>query len=260
MKVSFDEFIKYKAILLDVGNVIYHDLPVEFAFGFYVFQELRKYSNIQEDFFFEFRNSKLNEGNVKWAEELCVKICKEQSQSIIFSAWENVLTVWKDISIPIDGAISKIKELSKAKSLIIAANQPVQTLQMLEKNGILNCFTSIFFDSMIDYTKPDVNFYKYILRKIRLMPNDVIMVGDRVDNDIYPSNIIGIDTAWIQYKPLEIKVKHIPLDWQEEYFKNYKLIGMHSVPLINVNKIKVRTKYCANSLAELFDFEINGYI
>jgi HAD superfamily hydrolase (TIGR01549 family) len=247
--------IKYKVILIDVGNVIFHDIPVDIAFGHFVFRELQKHININTTLFWSLYTLQLSNGNENWAENLCNQFCKEKTQKIIASSWERVLKIWMDITVPIDGAINKIKELSKIKLLVIAANQPEETMRTLEFYGIKNCFADIFLDAMIGLSKPNLDFYKFILNKIGFMPNEVLMVGDRIDNDIKPSNMLGIHSAWINYKPTKINIKHIPKEWQEEYYKNitFHRVGNNFEAHLNSNDA-TKARYIANSLYELFDF------
>lgn len=48
----------------------------------------------------------------------------------------------------------------------------------------------------IGYDKPDVRFYEEALRRCRLQPHEVLMVGDSMTTDILGAQAAGLDTVF----------------------------------------------------------------
>jgi putative hydrolase of the HAD superfamily len=75
----------------------------------------------------------------------------------------------------------------------LAVKQYEKILRM--KIGIFMDY--IFISEEISFNKPDLEFFKIILEKINVEPNEVLYVGDRLDHDIFPANKIGIHSVLI---------------------------------------------------------------
>lgn len=94
-------------------------------------------------------------------------------------------------------AISLIKEL-KGKYRLILATNPVfpktATLNRIKWAGLdKQDFEIITTYENYTSTKPNVEYYKEVLNKANLKPEECIMVGNDVDEDILPTNKIGMD-------------------------------------------------------------------
>lgn len=46
--------------------------------------------------------------------------------------------------------------------------------------------------------KPDESIFLEALRIAACAPSDAIMIGDRLDNDIYPAIKLGMKTIWVK--------------------------------------------------------------
>ena len=46
--------------------------------------------------------------------------------------------------------------------------------------------------------KPDLRIFRIALERADCKPEEAVMVGDRIDNDIIPANKIGMKTVWIR--------------------------------------------------------------
>ena len=46
--------------------------------------------------------------------------------------------------------------------------------------------------------KPDIRLFQAGLEKAGCKASEAIMVGDRLDNDIYPAKSLGMKTVWIK--------------------------------------------------------------
>lgn len=87
---------------------------------------------------------------------------------------------------------------SKGYKLGIIANQKKGLENRLEEFGILKYFDIVIASAEVGVSKPDKEIFEIALAKANCKPNECIMIGDRLDNDIIPANQIGMKTIWIR--------------------------------------------------------------
>ena len=80
----------------------------------------------------------------------------------------------------------------------IIANQSPGTVQRLENWGILKYFDVVMASAEEGIAKPDLEIFKRALLSGGCLPENAVMVGDRLDNDIVPANRVGMKTIWIK--------------------------------------------------------------
>jgi haloacid dehalogenase superfamily, subfamily IA, variant 1 with third motif having Dx(3-4)D or Dx(3-4)E len=56
-------------------------------------------------------------------------------------------------------------------------------------------FSAFALSAEVGFSKPDQRIFEYALQQANCQPKNAVMVGDRLDNDIYPANIIGMTTV-----------------------------------------------------------------
>lgn len=80
----------------------------------------------------------------------------------------------------------------------IIANQSLGSEKRLEEWGILKYFSVVIASAEEGVAKPDKEIFLRALNKAGCEPQNAVMVGDRLDNDIVPANKIGMKTVWIK--------------------------------------------------------------
>lgn len=55
-----------------------------------------------------------------------------------------------------------------------------------------NYYSVFALSAEVGYSKPDKRIFEYALQQANCQPENAVMVGDRIDNDIYPANMIGM--------------------------------------------------------------------
>lgn len=86
----------------------------------------------------------------------------------------------------------------KGYKLGIIANQPKGTEERLKNYGLSDFFSLVFSSFEVGLSKPDLRLFKLALREARSVGDNSFMVGDRLDNDIYPAKEVGMRTIWIR--------------------------------------------------------------
>lgn len=97
-----------------------------------------------------------------------------------------------------DDADYVLERLSKKYKLGIIANQSDGLKDRLRELGILKYFNYVISSYDYKIQKPDVRLFEIALKESGLKACETAMVGDRLDNDIYPAKRIGMKTIWIK--------------------------------------------------------------
>lgn len=240
---------KYEYIFLDVGNVIFHDIAVDMVFSYFIFERLNNVGKIN---FFETREKELKRGNLSWIYDYCNKNKAFPSERVAEDAWKKVLMDWESINVPIDGAMDSIKKLCNSFSVIIAANQPIETKNLLGIYNITEIVDGVFLDSTIGVSKPDDLFFQKLLTVTGINANEALYVGDRIDNDVIPSQRNGLTPIWIQYCPVPIESQYVPNWWGEKFYSSYLNVGPYNFEKFTK---KYSDKKFLNIFSSLSNFE-----
>lgn len=87
---------------------------------------------------------------------------------------------------------------NRGYKLGIIANQPKGTEERLKSYGLRDYFSLVFSSFDVGLSKPDLRLFKLALRESGSKGYDSFMVGDRLDNDIFPAKKVGMRTIWIR--------------------------------------------------------------
>jgi HAD superfamily hydrolase (TIGR01509 family) len=97
-----------------------------------------------------------------------------------------------------DNADLVLQSLSQKYKLGIIANQTDGLVDRLNSWGILKYFTFIISSWDYQIMKPDIKLFQIAVEKSGYNSSETVMVGDRLDNDIFPAKNIGMKTIWIK--------------------------------------------------------------
>jgi putative hydrolase of the HAD superfamily len=97
-----------------------------------------------------------------------------------------------------DGLREEIKALSKDFKIAIAGQYGREIIELLDRNGLKQYFCSELTQDDFKITKPDPRYLEQIARKIGALPDECIMVGDRIDKDIIPAKQLGMKTILLR--------------------------------------------------------------
>ncbi|MEB7792178.1 HAD family hydrolase [Enterococcus faecalis] len=109
-------------------------------------------------------------------------------------------------SITIDNEINDLLEkLSVSCELVMLTNgfSNEQNLK-INKLGFKDYFSKIYISEDIGIEKPDIRVFQRILTDKNISPENVLMIGDSLDNDILPAEKIGINTLHLNYSQLKM--------------------------------------------------------
>ncbi len=97
-----------------------------------------------------------------------------------------------------EDAVPCLKQLSKKYKIGVIANQSLGTAERLQQHGILQFIDLVIASAEEGVAKPDPRIFQIALERSGCKPENAVMIGDRIDNDIVPAKGIGMKTIWIK--------------------------------------------------------------
>lgn len=91
-----------------------------------------------------------------------------------------------------------LEQLSLDYHFGIIANQNPGVIQRLKHHGIRQYFQVIASSGELGTAKPNYTIFQWALRQANCVPEEAVMIGDRLDNDIAPAMALGIKTVWVR--------------------------------------------------------------
>lgn len=126
-------------------------------------------------------------------------------------------------------ALNVVKALSKSYNLGIIANQPTNTLERLKNDGLYDLFKICLLSECENLFKPDEQFFKRALELADCLPSESIMIGDRLDNDIFPAKNIGMTTVRIVQGLYSVQT---PLS--DDYIADYEINELNELLVLKL--------------------------
>jgi HAD superfamily hydrolase (TIGR01509 family) len=77
----------------------------------------------------------------------------------------------------------------------LAANQPLRVIEELDRHDLGSLFSHREVSAHHGFRKPDTRLFLRACLDLGVPPGECIMVGDRIDNDIFPARLLGMRTV-----------------------------------------------------------------
>ena len=90
------------------------------------------------------------------------------------------------------GIIEQLALLAERYRLAIAANQPPQVQEVLERHGVWDFFAVHGISENLGLEKPDARLFLHVLEQAGCLPEEAVMIGDRPSCDIVPARKLGM--------------------------------------------------------------------
>lgn len=124
----------------------------------------------------------------------------------------------EDCTQKIDGAVELVSKLRSSGYSIVIATNPVYPAEAIRQRlmwaGLSGDFEDYTFVSRADnmhFAKPNPAYYAEILGRLGVEPDEALMVGDSLENDIRPAAQIGMHTCGVVPGDLQPFIEQIPL-------------------------------------------------
>ncbi|MDK2973370.1 MAG: pyrimidine 5-nucleotidase [Candidatus Sumerlaeota bacterium] len=122
------------------------------------------------------------------------------------------------------GMKDMLMDLGQRYALGIIGNQPAMVRQRLEEEGMIDLFHVHAISQEMALRKPDLRFFQSALAMAHCTPEESAMIGDRLDNDIYPARVLGMTTVRLKIGPH----RHQPV-LSPEYLPHYTVKSTHAL-------------------------------
>jgi putative hydrolase of the HAD superfamily len=115
--------------------------------------------------------------------------------------WVAYVEAWSRQQPPLKlmaGIDEEIRALHEDFKLAVAGQYGGKLLDLLDRHGLLGCFASRLTQDDFEITKPDPRYLERIAHAVGAEPNECLMVGDRIDNDVVPAKQLGMKAIRIR--------------------------------------------------------------
>ena len=170
-----------KWLFFDVGSTLVDETKV------YVdrMKRITEVSGLTYEQIYEYAMSFYKEnkkGDLEVARRLGVELPKWKSK------YERLYTDTKDC----------LKKLSRIYKIGVIANQSLGTSKRLENFGIRKYIDLVIASAEEGVSKPDRRIFEIALERSGCKPENAVMIGNRIDNDIVPAKQLGMKTIWVK--------------------------------------------------------------
>ncbi len=195
--------MKRPVIFFDLGQTLVNEWDfinyfdekfLEILNGFGAKIDSRNYQAVRDNVI---RNRQISNGSVReLVIEICKLICQAGYDKIIAQRLEpQIKEGRKKLFRIFDDAEETLNVLSKRFDLGIIANQTKDIVRLLDDSNISRFFKVKVISSEVGIEKPDPRIFQLAMHLVKARnPKDCIMVGDRLDTDILPANLLGMTT------------------------------------------------------------------
>jgi HAD superfamily hydrolase (TIGR01662 family) len=159
---------------------------------------------VDESAVYENRIEEITQSNNIDKNEFVAKVIQraQTSPKPVVSAAEDYgvnVPAWRhDLEVLYPDSKEVLQRLSQKYKIGIIANQDFGTEQRLTDFNVHQYIDLVIASAEEGVAKPDLRIFQIALARADCKPEEAIMVGDRIDNDIIPANKIGMTTVWIK--------------------------------------------------------------
>jgi FMN phosphatase YigB (HAD superfamily) len=118
----------------------------------------------------------------------------------------------REMEFPFDGALETLRSLFARYKIGVIANQPLGTEERLTRWGLMPFISVCIASAEVGIEKPDPAIFDLALREAGCSASDAVMIGDRLDNDIRPTRMLGWETVRVLQRPGRFQVPRDSLD------------------------------------------------
>ncbi|WP_261885842.1 HAD family hydrolase [Vibrio pomeroyi] len=145
------------------------------------------------------------------------------TKTVLFD-WGNTLMIdfpdaqgkmcdWETVQ-EVSGAQTLLAQLSKHHNIYIATNAADSSegdiIRAFERVGLSQYIDGYFCKASIGLSKYDSGFYPAIITELDIEPQDLTMIGDTLEKDIYPALEAGLQVVWLNTEGA-IADTHLPI-------------------------------------------------
>ncbi len=194
-------------IFLDVGNLLLNDDPQTFYIHRRYFEAAARHRHeFTFDQFLAERELEVSRGN-RWPTQsvLLRYVSSRELDSLYREVTDELRGTYDEYNFLMPHAQPMLEQLATRFQLGIVANQVVECRDSLVRRGLLDYFDVVAISEELNLHKPDPAIFRWALDRAQCEPGEVVMIGDRHDNDVVPAASLGLHTIWVRWESLAVK-------------------------------------------------------
>lgn len=219
-------------IFFDIGNVILNDDPAMAFFYHEIYRAIQQNGRhvSLEEVLRAREHSILVERNGKHYEAVGQQFLDRRTwQKVDQKIRRTLAEHWREFSPLIPGIVPIIQSLASRFKLGLIANQPREVIGVLEHHDLLKYFQIHGISQIVGFSKPHPAIFQWALAQAACQPDQALMIGDRIDNDIVPARALGFKTLWLSL-PLHLKGYLPQSDFERRYFQSLERASASKMP------------------------------
>ena len=187
--------MNFKAITFDIGGVLYSDDVFKRAIKRALI-ELNP--NVTEAKFDQVYEEHLISQSGSLRSKLCLEFLGDMQRKEELLRLTDKYWLFESSDMYQD-CLLQIKELKNAGySVGIIANQPATVKETLAKDQILQYLDFLGISALVGLEKPNPALFQLAVDSLGFPANEIVHVGNRIDNDVIPAKSIGMKTVWLR--------------------------------------------------------------
>ena len=204
-----------KAVFFDLGATLWDDYPSELAYWALVVEELQSHGFAVD-----------MERMITESQAVIATFCPSLTRSIVWRitggcrrTYDAVLgaatpRILQRLADPAElvrltplfpGVHDMLEELASRYTLAVVSQNFVEAERWMELHGIDVYFEHTSISARDKLYKPDTRLFLKTCEAVGVEPQQTVMVGDRLDNDIWPANRIGMRSVRVLADPYRIQ-------------------------------------------------------
>ncbi|WP_116870491.1 HAD family hydrolase [Vibrio splendidus] len=132
------------------------------------------------------------------------------TKTVLFD-WGNTLMIdfpdaqgkmcdWETVQ-EVSGAQALLAQLTKHHNIYVATNaadsSKTDIIRAFERVGLSKYIAGYFCKASIGLSKYEPGFYPAIISQLGIKPQEITMIGDTLEKDIYPALEAGLQAVWL---------------------------------------------------------------
>ncbi len=136
-------------------------------------------------------------------EEIFAEICNENAIWKSDTTYLGIETskVFRSASLrrmrPFEESLKILLRYKDIPKCLVSNGQRVFSEKELRFLGLYEHFDHVIFSSDVRYKKPDPRIFKIALNRLKLKPDEVLSIGDTVENDVITPREIGMEAMHV---------------------------------------------------------------
>ncbi|MDW7679940.1 MAG: HAD family hydrolase [bacterium] len=156
----------------------------------------------------------------------------------VFPDQQGPMAKWKHVE-AIEGAAQVLSLLSEKFTLTLVSNAVNSDCELvgqaLKRVNLNHFFSNIFTPHELHSSKPSPGYFNQILTRLKLDPENVIMVGDDYEYDIIGAKQVGLWTIWFNSN-------HIALNAGYPYH-DFEISSLEQIPSVLEHHFKTKLSF-----------------